>query len=280
MWMISIFVAAAITAGTWLATRDLEGRLDGAREAALAAERATVAAREAAASARETDAAHDAFITKVLIGLPPAARRALFETAPRQLWSVYNDKKKKADAKDHQVVLDMAQMLLEVDRQNGHALYYAGEAYAKLGNFPEMIRMLQHYLASARQHSEAAAGEAHDCYARASGYCGERVAWVAHILADNALTEALKLSGPERAAKLAQAFDYEEKAVRTAKWPAEHHYPGFDTGGITPGYSSCKILLSVADEQRRLGIDPSPVIHFGQEFLTTHCGKWPDVAAP
>lgn len=283
-WLLSIFVAALITAGTWLATRDLEDRLDGMREAALDAERAATAAREATAAAREADAAHDAFVTKVLIGLPPAGRKGLFESAPRKLWSVYNDKRrdhKTPDTKDHQIVLDMALMLLEVDRENGHALYYAGEAYAKLGNFAEMIRLLQHYLASAEKYpADAATGSADDCYKRPNGYCAERVGWVSHLLADRYLNEALTLSDGERAIKLAQAFDYEEKAVRIKKWPPEHHHPGFDTGGITPGYSSCKILLTVAGEQRRLGINPTNVIRFGQEFLTTHCGKWPDAAAP
>jgi hypothetical protein len=100
------------------------------------------------------------------------------------------------------------------------------------------------------------------------------------MLADHYLTEALALPDSERPVKLGQAFAYEEKAVRIVKWPAEHHHPGFDTGGVTPGHSSCKILLTVAEEQRRLGIDPSPVIAFGREFLTVHCGKWPVTGQP
>lgn len=278
-WLASIFVAAIITAGTWLATRDLEHKLDGAEQAALAAERATVRAERAAAEALAADAAHDAFVTKVLIALPPAAREALFKTAPLQLWSLYNEKKKNADARDHQIVLDMAQMLLQVERGNGHALYYAGEANAKLGNTGETIRMLQHYLSNAKDQADAKTGEAKACYERANGFCAERTGWVAHILADINLTQALELPDGERAVKLAQAFKYEEKAVSISKWPADHHHPGFDTGGVTKGNSSCKILLTIIGERRRLNIDPAPVIAFGQALLKDNCGAWP-AAAP
>jgi hypothetical protein len=211
--------------------------------------------------------------------LPPFAREALFKTAPLQLWSLYNEKKGTAESKDHQIVLDMAQMLLEVERGNGHALYYAGEAYAKLGNMGETIRMLQHYLANAASQPDAKTGEANVCYERANGFCAERVGWVAHILADIYLTEALGLPDGERPAKLTQAFDYEKVAVSTVKWPPEHHHPGFDTGGVTKGNSSCKILLAIIGERIRLNIDPTPVIALGREFLTDKCGAWPEVPA-
>lgn len=272
-WLISILVAAAITAGTWLATQDLEDKLGVARQE-------LVDQRLAASTARERDVAHDGLVTRILIGTPEALRAPLYISAANQLWSVYNDKRKAnvaLDDADFHAIRETALMLLELDRNNGHGLYYAAESSAKLGDFPEMVRMLQHFLAAAPNFpAEANSGEAAECYKRASGFCAERVGWVSHMLSDYYLMEALRAPDAERGEILTRSLDYQMKAVTIEKWPPAHHHSGFDSGGLTKGNSSCKILQTIAKEQLRLGIDPAPVVLFGQEQLADHCGKWPE----
>lgn len=256
-WLASIVVAAVITVGTWLATRDLEDRLD---------------------TAVDSGAAHDAFVAGVLGDLSPAGRQELFRTAPHRLWLLYNEKDEAK--RDYKTMLDMAVALLAIERENGHALYFAGQAQWQLGNRAEMIRLFQHYVALAREQPEAMNGDAKACYARAHGYCAERWGWVSHLLADAYLTQALGQADADRGETLSLVLDYEMKAVTLKKWKDDHHHAGFNADRKTGSRSSCSILHTVAREQMRLGIDAAKTVQLGMENLGMSCPQWPATPAP
>lgn len=254
-WLASVVVAAIITVGSWLAARDLSERLD--------------LAEHDGAAARATGLAHDNFTLAVLRDLPPQSRLGLFSVAPKKLWALYNTNK------DYETLLDMSLILLAVERENGHALYYAGEAYAKLGNRAQMKRMFQHYVASAEEQPDAKIGSAAACYTRAHGYCAERLGWIAHLLADASLTEAAGLADAYKPKKLSDAFAYEKRNLELTKWTPEHHNPGFDEDEGAHVRSSCAILQEVARARIRLRLDASAVIALGQAKLGDSCGAWP-----
>ncbi len=278
-WLASVLVAALITAGTWLATQDLEGKLSSAEGDLHSAERRVIDADRATQAAHAIDQAHDAFVGKTLAELPANARDAVFITAAGHLWSLYHDKQRVLRNTDHELVADMAGMLLDMQKDNGHALYYAGEANARLMRYPEMIGYFQTFLATARDEKDATNGSAEKCYARPHGYCAERVGWINHVMAEYNLSEALARPDDERGPMLAQALDYEEKAVSIVKWPPSHHHKGFDGGRMNQFNSSCKILFTIIAEYVRMGIDAAPIVAFGTNELKTACGKWPSVPA-
>jgi hypothetical protein len=254
-WLASIIVAALITAGSWLATQDLSNRLEVAEADGLAA--------------RETNQAHDNFVLAVMRDLPPQSRIGLFSVAPRKLWALYNTDK------DYETLLDMSLMLLAVERENGHALYYAGEAYAKLGKRAQMVRMFHHYVAAADDEPDARVGSATACYSRPHGYCAERLGWISHILADLSLTEALALADAHRPQKLSDALRHEKRNLELVKWRDDHHNPGFDEDKNGAIRSSCDILMTIARERLRLRLDAAAVIKLGTEKLGDACGAWP-----
>ena len=248
-WLASIVIAAAITVGTWMATRDISDRL---------------------AFAEQARVQHDDFMRAALAKLGPEARPALFTAAARPLWSLYKQKE------DYVALRDMALMLLEVERENGHALYFAGQAYWQLGDTDDMFRMFQHYVSVAADEPEAQSGDANECYLRASGFCAERLGWVSHLLADAHLTQAQAQTEPdETGATLALVVTQETRALELKKWGADHHNPGFDFDKKSGARSSCSILQTVAREQERLGIDASKLIAFGKTTLGDACPRWP-----
>ncbi len=247
-WLASVIVAALITVGSWLAARDLSDRLE---------------------LAEKSGQAHDNFALAVLRDLPPQSRLGLFSVAPRKLWALYNTDK------DYATLLDMSLMLLAVDRENGHALYYAGEAHAKLGNRGQMIRMFQHYIAAAEDQPDAKIGSATACYSRPHGFCAERLGWVSHLLADVYLSEAAALSDAEKPKRLSDAYAYEKRNLELVKWTPEHHHPGFDEDEAAHVRSSCDILQTIARERIRLHLDAAAVIKLGSEKLADACGTWP-----
>src|SRR5436853_472893 len=89
---------------------------------------------------------------------------------------------------------------------NGHALYFEGEAYRGLKDYGEMLSAFRSYLFNAdKDPAEAFEGDANACYDRPSGYCGERTAWIEHLLANYFFARAQRSRESEKTTALQQA---------------------------------------------------------------------------
>lgn len=99
-------------------------------------------------------------------------------------------------------VYGLAGVLLQDDQDNGHGLYYAGEVWrerAKQDNAKADLareQMRQHFFRYLSVEVNLPAGERNGdaaiCYQREKGYCGERTAWVSHLMAVDYYQEGQK----------------------------------------------------------------------------------------
>jgi len=155
-WLASVLIAGLIATFTWFGAQDLDRRLDSARNALHAAEARNASYLRAFETVlRESSGvAQDAFIIA-------AARMN------RQLYR----------AKHYQAVHDLALLILSVRPNNGHGLYFAGEALGHM-NDGDAIGRFQNYLAQADHDADARLGDWRACYERSSGFCAERTGWV------------------------------------------------------------------------------------------------------
>lgn len=111
-------------------------------------------------------------------------------------------------------VLQLTSLLSEVYPENGHSLYYMGEVHRVRRNLEDMRGAFKRYLAKSHVMPESRVGVAAECYERASGYCGERTAWIDHMMANDTYRSALRLSdGPERVREMERAWDFANDAL-------------------------------------------------------------------
>jgi len=91
-------------------------------------------------------------------------------------------------------VQDMADLILQISgANNGHGLYFSGEAWRIRGKREQMRGEFNKYL-SVESHlsPEQRNGGPDDCYARLNGFCDERTAWVAHMMANDFYRNSLE----------------------------------------------------------------------------------------
>ncbi len=94
---------------------------------------------------------------------------------------------------DIDCVLGLATVLIEVNQDNGHGLYYSGEAWrAKAKQEPTRAnffreQMRAYFFRYLDAESSLTLGERDGdgaaCYQREKGYCAERTAWINHLMA-------------------------------------------------------------------------------------------------
>jgi tetratricopeptide (TPR) repeat protein len=234
-WLLALAISILITAGVWFATKDLENQL---RDAEIGIEQSNTRFTEQAAT-----------IEGIVSKLSPQAQDEVLLQAGgyyRGLWR----------ANKFQAVLDMALPMLEVNPDNGHALYYAGEVYREFGNREQMRGLFQKFIAAAVENPDAKTGAAAACYQRPGGFCQERLGWIYHLMASDYLTSSRTLNGAEKVEALRTAFQYE-------RWDIELRQTVFFDNGSTP--ASCDILLAIATELTKLKHDVSDIIAFGRD---------------
>lgn len=105
------------------------------------------------------------------------------------------DMKRHFDNEEIKCVRELAIVLLEQDQNNGHGLYYRGEAWrhqatedpAQSSRWRERMReCFLKYLANERRldRGESDGDPSNDaCYQREKGYCAERTAWINNLMA-------------------------------------------------------------------------------------------------
>jgi hypothetical protein len=143
-------------------------------------------------------------------------------------------------------LLDVISVVNEIDLGNGHAYYFAGEEYRSLIDQTNMRGAFQHYLAAANHHPEATDGDYKTCYERPAGYCGERTAFINHLMAQDYYREALSASGNRRVENLRTALRYEEQGLQIWR---------FNRDGSLE--SSCELLQGIAKQLHALGLSPN-----------------------
>jgi hypothetical protein len=168
----------------------------------------------------------------------------------------------KTGSADFSGVEAIAASLEQVDRENGHALYYEDEierveagARFTAESCPKPLprdhtdgldvyrRQFYQYIEVEKTLAEGEAGggpEWEICYLRAKGYCVQRTAWINHLLANDLYQEALAASDSEdRTAKLERARAYAEAALK--------YHPAAQPAGFTQ-CTDTQVLIKKIDQ--------------------------------
>lgn len=150
-------------------------------------------------------------------------------------------------------------VILELDPKNGHGLYFSGEAKriknqslftSKSCVIPEGLADnrgaldayesdFYRYLDIEKSLPESETGgdySAETCYARASGYCPQRTAWINHLLANDLYREAALSTDPAiKAEQLRRALSFAETAAQLYR------------DGQQPGFEQCTPTVALID---------------------------------
>jgi len=237
-WLFAVGISALITVGVWFATKDLQDQLQ-----RTAAERAQL-------SERLDDLSGS--IGSLVRQQPDEQRSSLLLAAGQHERNLYRERR-------FWLILDSARTILEIDPDNGHGLYYAGEAYRHFHEWNDMRDMFQKFIAAADANPDSQTGVAKDCYARPNGFCMERLAYINHLMALDSLAAADAATGAMRIDALHAAFRFERDDL--ARRPA-----GFLADGKI--LSSCEVLRRVSAELKAANADNSEV----DVFLKTKKG--------
>jgi hypothetical protein len=215
-WLILVGVAALIGVGTWYATKYEEDQREEARDDAT-------------------------FSQSLLRRAGPDVGGQLCRAAACPLREMLHQR-------DYRRVERNSSILRNFDPANGHALYFAGEAYLGLEDYGQMLTAFRSYLYNADKiPAEAYIGDANQCYFRNSGYCAERTAWVEHLLANYFFTAAQKSKGSERVAALQQVLTELGYMLRSRKI-------GFNADLTT--HDTEDLLRQTVEELKSLNQDP------------------------
>ena len=157
---------------------------------------------------------------------------------------------------DH--VEDLASLILEQIPSNGHGLYYSGEVWRVRKNREDMRGEFNRYrsIESSLPSSERD-GEAEICYQRSNGFCGERTAWIDHMMANDFYTTALEAKdlNTRRAALISSCNFLRESTDRLNGLPVEHFPHGFDASSSFR--STQDLQARIQQELAAMGINDS-----------------------
>ena len=218
-WLVLVVVAALIGGGTWYITKYMEDQMHEAQY-------------------------KDAFSESLLNHVPPNIKDELCGGVARQLQHLVR-------TRDYQGLKSQSTILRALSPANGHALYFGGEADRGLPDYGDMLTAFKNYLYNAdRNQAEAYTGSADDCYNRASGYCGERTAWVEHLLANYFFVRAQRQQGSEKSATLEEVVAHELYTLRRREL-------GFHADATTR--DTADLLRQASEQLNALGLDSSQV---------------------
>lgn len=230
-WLIAIGVTALIGLGTWFSTDYVQREKDRVQQERDRVQRERDRSRESAHLQQE-------FFTTTIKNLPAKEQSEFLLSSGHRLNELFVQRQGEA-------VLGPASVMTEIDHGNGHALYFSGEVLRGLRRQTDMRRAFQHYLAAAESHEEAFVGDYRGCSASPSGFCGERTAWIRHLMALDYYRESLTASSTaSRIDQLRTAFMYERGAMKLQT-------SGFKRDGSLE--SSCEILQGIKAQLTALG---------------------------
>lgn len=224
-WFATITLTTLISVGTWYSTNDVVRRLTTANE-----------------DQRSAELKLDRFgaaIQSLVARMTPEGRNAFWIAAGSQFHELFRT------TRDFAGLTRLTNTLMHVDPKNGHVLYFSGEAYRLQSEHSFMVDSFVRFDLEAGRRDEAKTGGAADCSQRPSGYCAERAAWVAHLLARYHFDRAKTASGPERRSNLDQAAAYASKSL-------SFQPRGFDR--FNQLQSSCEFIRSIVNEMKLAGV--------------------------
>ena len=149
--------------------------------------------------------------SSTVVGPPVIPPECSTEVLKNQLLQAGSDKsvvikfsartmREKFRVQDFDCVSGLANVLLEVDQDNGHGLYFSGEVWrVKAKKYPKSekfsrARMREHFFRYLDNESHLTLserdGDSTVCYQREKGYCAERTAWINHLMAVDYYQEA------------------------------------------------------------------------------------------
>jgi hypothetical protein len=177
-WLVLVFVAALIGAGTWYAAKSGEQQLEETRE--------------------------DLSFALSALALSPAEMKdSVCKSMARPLQHLIR-------SREYEKAQRQSLMLQTLSPANGHALFFAGEAFRGLNDDGEMLTAFNAYLFNAdKRGQESSNGDADVCYDRPSGYCAERAAWVDHLLANHFFARGMNIEGSRKTVPLGNAVAHE-----------------------------------------------------------------------
>jgi len=112
----------------------------------------------------------------------------------------------------------LIRLLKEMDSSNGHAYYYAGEAFRWRGQFEAAQSTFYKYIETLDTLPESEKGGSTDlavCFQRAHGYCRQRTAWIHHELANDFYKQGRLTKDPiERLDRFRRALKEAQAAIR------------------------------------------------------------------
>jgi hypothetical protein len=130
---------------------------------------------------------------------------------------------------DH--VEDLSNLILQQLPDNGHGLYYSGEVWRVRKDREDMRGEFNRYRSiESNLPPTERDGEANVCYQRSNGFCGERTAWIDHMMANDFYKSAVESKdvGIKTAALRSSCNFLQESMDRLNHLPLEHFPHGFD----------------------------------------------------
>lgn len=229
-WFYAVLGCLMVGLVTWYATTDMSNQLDAKR-----AELARLQSRYQMLNAdvrRYALASGDRIILESAKILREEWRTNILANEPAQRDYTHTD--------------ELVKLILDIDRNNGHALYYAGESKRKQGVLGGRHQDFNKYLEVEEKLPPEARGNSTDqevCYEEPRGYCKQRTAWIQHLLAKDYLEMGRKETDREK----------KREALHTALKRAHEALDNFPGGFNADGQGSTKAIeRESADELKRL----------------------------
>lgn len=227
-WLLAAVIAAFIALGTWFTTNDLD-----AKRQDMEAQRNTL---------QKILDGDDSSLETVVSSLSPTDQDKIFLLMADRFFHLYR-------GGEYPALNNLTHCMLGVRPMNGHALYFAGEAFRALRRRGDMLSVFKNYLYEADQdRQEAYDGSRDDCYRRPNGYCAERTAYVNDLMANDAYVQAERLQG-------ARKFGELNEALSSVRYTLAIRSCGFNSDQTIQ--SSSTLLEDIAKELKELGQDPS-----------------------
>jgi hypothetical protein len=149
--------------------------------------------------------AHVGFLQQYMNLLPP-------DQKPKVMLAFAKVIREEFKQRQYDRIYQVTELLLRAFHDNGLLAYYQGEIWRIRENIPEMRKAFFRYLAmESNQPEEERSGDAEVCYNfRPEGFCGERTAWVCHLMASELYEQAVHVSGLKKKPYLEEAEKYME----------------------------------------------------------------------
>lgn len=225
-WFYAMLGCLMVGLVTWYSTMDMSNQLDARRD-----ELARLQSRYQMLSSdvrRYAQASGNQIILEAAKILREEWRTNILARPPAQRDFTHTD--------------ELVKLILDIDGNNGHGLYYAGEAKRKQGviggrhqDFDKYLEIEEHL---PREERETPLDQ-EACYERPKGYCKQRTAWIQHLLA----TDYLEM-GRQETDREKRRDDFQTALRRSQE--ALANFPG---GFNADGQGSTKAIEREASEE-------------------------------